>query len=88
MCQFVATNADYSDLWKEMKLIFITFHGQSFNERGFSINKLASGVNMEEELLIAQRVIYGAMNSVDVNAVSFPLKLQESSSEKEASSRK
>ena len=71
--RFVAVNADYSDLWKVMKLIFITTHGQSFNEWGFSINKLTSDVNMEEELLIAQRVIYDVMNSASVGAGSFPI---------------
>ena len=43
-----------------MKLIFIATHGQSVNEWGFSNNKLTSDVNMEEESLIAQRVIYNA----------------------------
>ena len=56
-----------------MKLIFIATHGQSFNEWGFSNNKLTSDVNMEEESLIAQRVIYDAMNSADAHAGSFPI---------------
>ena len=53
-----------------MKLVMVN-HGQSFTEQGFSINKLTSDVNMEEELLIAQRVIYSAMNSADTNAGNF-----------------
>ena len=60
MYQFVAVNTDYSDLWGEIKLVFILNHGQSFTEPGFSVNKLTSDVNMEEESLIAQRVIYNA----------------------------
>ena len=88
-----AINADYSDLWKGMKLIFIATHGQSFNEQGFSINKLTSDINMEEESLIAQSIIYDAMNSANADAGSFPItketrQLQESLSETEASSRK
>ena len=71
--QFVAINADNSDLWKVMKLIFIATRGQSFTERGFSINKLTSDVNMKEESLIAQRVIYDAMISADTDAGSFPI---------------
>ena len=71
--QFVAINVDYSDSWKVMKLIFIPNHGQSFNEWGFIINKLTSDVNMEEESLIAQRVIYDAMNSVNADAGSFSI---------------
>ena len=73
MYQFVAINADYSDLWKVMKLIFIATHGQSFDEQGFSINKLASHVNMDEESLIAQRFIYDTMNSANADAGSFPI---------------
>ena len=70
--QFVAINADNSDLWKVMKLIFIATRGQSFSERGFSINKLTSDVNIREESLIVQRVIYDAMISADADAGSFP----------------
>ena len=54
-----------------MKLIFIATHGQSFTEQGFSINKLTSDVNMEEELLITERVLYDATNSADADADSF-----------------
>ena len=76
-----------------MKLIFIVTHGQSFYEQGFSINKLMSDVNMEEELLIAQRVIYDAMDSDNADAGSFPItkemrQLQESLPETETSSKK
>ena len=71
--QFVAINADNSDLWKVMKLIFIATRGQNFTERGFSINKLTSDVNMREESIIAQRVIYDAMISADADAGSFPI---------------
>ena len=93
MYQFVANDANYSDLWKVMKLIFIVTHGQSFYEQGFSINKLMSDVNMEEELLIVQRVIYDAMDSDNADAGSFPItkemrQLQESLPETETSSKK
>lgn len=85
--QFVAVNADYSDLWKAMKVILITTHGQSFTEQGFGINKLTSDVNMEGESLIAQKVIYDAMNSTSAVAGSFPIaketgQLQESLSDR------
>ena len=69
-----------------MMTIFIVTHGQSFNEQRFSINKLVSDVNIEEESLIAQRFIYDTMNSVDADAGSFPItketiQLQENLSE-------
>ena len=51
--------------------------------------RLTSDPNMEEESLIAQRVVYDGMDSVDADAVSFPItkeirQLQESLSEKKA----
>ena len=70
-----------------MKLIFIVTHGQSFNEQGFSINKLMSDVNMEQELLIAQRVIYDAMDSGNADAGSFPITKEMRQSCKKACQR-
>ena len=35
--ELVAINADYSDSWNVMELIFVPTYGQSFTERGFSI---------------------------------------------------
>ena len=69
----VAINTNYSDLWKVMLLIFIPTHGQSFTERGFSINKLTSDVNMGDDSLIAQRLIYDVMNNAGANAANFPI---------------
>ena len=92
--QFVAINADYSDLWKVMKLIFIVTHGQNFTEQGFSIvYKVVSNVNMEEESLIAQRLFYNAINSADADTGIFLItkeirQLHESPSKTEARSRK
>ena len=47
LSQFIVINANYSDLWKVRKLIFIATHGQSFTERGFSINNVTSDIKME-----------------------------------------
>ena len=49
---FVGINTEYADLWKVAKLIFVVSHGQSFTERGFSINKITSDVNMEGGLFM------------------------------------
>ena len=35
--ELVAINADYSDSWNVMELIFVPTYWQSFTERGFSI---------------------------------------------------
>ena len=70
-----------------MKLIFIATHGQSFTEQEFIINKLTSDVYMEEELLIAQIVIFNAMNSAYADAGSFPITKEISQSSKKACQR-
>ena len=69
------------------KLIFIATRGKSFNNRGFSINKLTSDVNMEEESLIAQRFIYDTMDSADADAGSFPMTKEMRQSCKKARQR-
>ena len=60
--QLVGVKKEYQDLWKVMKLIFILSHCQSYTERGFSVNKMTTDVNMEAESLIAQRFIYDVKN--------------------------
>jgi len=45
------------DVFHVCKLIFCLSHGQSFVERGFSINKELVDTNMKEKSLIAQRLI-------------------------------
>ena len=70
-----------------MIIIFVLNHGQSFTERGFSINKLTSDVNMEEESLIAQRVIYDALSSANADAATFPISKQMRESCKKARQR-
>ena len=58
---YVGNNPEYKELWEVCKLIFVLQHGQSFTERGFSINKNVSDVNMQEDSLIAQRFIYDVL---------------------------
>lgn len=71
--KYVGANKDYVALWKVMKLVFILSHGQSYTERGFSVNKLTTDVNMESESLIAQRFIYDAMKNANADASTFPI---------------
>ena len=71
--EIVGIKDDYKDLWKVMQLVFIATHGQSFTERGFSINKLTSDVNMQDKSLIAQRFIYDAMRGSGHDSATFPI---------------
>ena len=60
----IGANEEFKDLWKVCKLVFILNHGQAFCERGFSVNKLTSDVNMGMDSLIAQRLIYDAIKKM------------------------
>ena len=52
-----------------------------------SINKLTLDVSLEEESLIAQKVIYDVMNSADADAGNFPITKQIRQSCKKACQR-
>ena len=58
---FIGINPQYKDLWSICKLKFILQHGQSYTGRGFSINNKISGVNMQEDALISQRLVYDCL---------------------------
>ena len=51
----------HAELSVVIKIICIISHGQSFTERGFSINKEINNCNMLEESLICQRIVYDAL---------------------------
>ena len=55
---YLSINPQYKELWSICKLIFILQHGQSFTERGFSVNKEILDVNIQEDDLIGQRLVY------------------------------
>lgn len=46
--------SDRKELWHICKLIFVLFHGQSFAERGLSVNRKLMDSNMDEKSLIFQ----------------------------------
>ena len=48
--------SDRKELWHICKLIFVLFHGQSFAERGLSVNRKLMDSNMNEKSLISQRI--------------------------------
>ena len=54
----LSINPQYKELWSICKLKFILQYGQSFTERGFNVNKEISDVNMQEDILIIQRLVY------------------------------
>ena len=53
----IANKAQYVKMWEIMQQLLLLSHGQASIERGFSLNKEASGVNVERDTLSARRVI-------------------------------
>ena len=83
---FLGTKKEYSDLWTVCLLIFTMNHGQAFTERGFSINKKVSDVNMEDYSLIAQRLIYDVIKKTG-EVADFPITKELRESCKKADSK-
>ena len=48
-------------------------HGQSYTERGFSVNKLVSDTNMEDDSLIAQRLVYDFVKLCDKDLFEYTI---------------
>ena len=55
--------SDNKELCTVCKVIFVLSHGQSFTERGFSINEEVVDDNTKEKSLISQRIVYGTIQS-------------------------
>ena len=53
------------DLEKFLKIILVTFHGNASVERSFSYNKDFLVENLQEDSLIAQRSVHGAVQEVN-----------------------
>ena len=68
--------SEKKDLWHVAKLFFVLSHGQSFVERGFSINKELVDTNMKEKSLIAQRLIYDKIVGDGINVSSFQITVE------------
>ena len=49
----------YSKLWNVVRMLLVLSHGQAAVERGFSINKLAEEVHLQDETFVAKR--YGVV---------------------------
>ncbi len=54
----------YGELWNTLKLVLFLSHGQGTVERGFSVNRDTSEVNMNGDTLIAKRLIKDHIQSV------------------------
>ena len=61
LCDFIGINPQCKDLWSIYKFILILQHGQSYTERGFSVNNNISDVNKQEDALVSQRLVYNCL---------------------------
>lgn len=59
--QLMKNESCYQHLWTIAKKVFILFHGQAAVEGGFSINKDILVENLHEISVVAQRVVYNAI---------------------------
>lgn len=74
----MATPDDFKELTKYIKIIFTFFHGNSSLERGFSINKDCLIENLQEDSLIAQRLIYDKLKNVGIENIEISNSLIQS----------
>ena len=59
----IGENSDYAELFSVVQLVLILSHGNATVEGGFSINGEMLVENLHEESLIAQRIVYDAVQS-------------------------
>lgn len=64
-------------LWKVIKMVLILSHGNAAVESGFSVNKELIVENMEEETIVAQRIVFDAIRvaGMDVTKVDISKKM-------------
>ena len=58
MGSLMQLNADYVNLWKVCRIIFVLSHSQAVVERGFNINDELLVESMKGKSLISQRMVY------------------------------
>ena len=57
MGSLMQRNADYVNLWRFCRIIFVLSHSQAFAERSFNINEELLVEYMKDESLISQRMV-------------------------------
>lgn len=64
-------------LWKVVKMVLIMSHGNASVESGFSVNKELLIENMEEDTIVAQRIVFDAIRvaGMDVTRIDISNKM-------------
>ena len=71
--KFLTGDDCYKDVWTVLNTVFIFSHGQSFTQRGFSVNKEVVNYNMEEKSLTSQRLVYDAIHNGNAKLTDFQI---------------
>ena len=67
----------HEELWEVFKVVCTLSHGQSFTERGFSVNKEVIDHNMKEKSITSQRTVHDDIQQHSSNKVSdFPISVE------------
>ena len=69
----LSINPQYKEPWSICQLVFILQHGESFTERGFTVNKEITDVNMQEDALLSQRLVYDHLVQREKEVWEFPI---------------
>ena len=63
LCECMARNSCYSNLWSIVRILLLLSHGQATVERGFSVNKEVESQNLAEETFTAQHLVCDHINA-------------------------
>ena len=70
---YLNDNKEFTSFWQICKIIFTLSHSQCAVERGFSVNKELLVENLQEVLLIAQRIVYDQLTATKQNVHTFKI---------------
>ena len=62
--EICSNNSTYSHLWPMIRTMLVLSHGQASVERGFSCNKEILETNMQQESLVAKRIVKDFIRSI------------------------
>jgi len=71
--KILACDGKQAALWKVVRMVLTLSHGQASVESGFSINKELLIENMEEETIVAQRIVFDAVRLSDMDVTKIDI---------------
>ena len=71
--KILAGDGKQAALWKVVRMSLTLYHGQASVESRFSINKELLIENMEEETIVAQRIVFDAVRLSDMDVTKIDI---------------